>query len=35
MEEEAKKQGMLTLRQDGVMRVLEGRVGLEELLEVV
>src|SRR3989338_2033311 len=35
MEEEAKKQGMLTLRQDGIMRVLEGRVGLEELLEVI
>ncbi|MDP3762637.1 MAG: GspE/PulE family protein, partial [bacterium] len=35
IEDEAKKQGMLTLRQDGVMRVLEGKVGLEELLEVI
>ncbi|KKT57628.1 MAG: Type IV pilus assembly protein PilB [Candidatus Giovannonibacteria bacterium GW2011_GWC2_44_9] len=35
VEEEAKKQGMLTLRQDGVLRALEGRVGLEELLEVI
>ncbi|OGF61948.1 hypothetical protein A2926_00510 [Candidatus Giovannonibacteria bacterium RIFCSPLOWO2_01_FULL_44_40] len=33
--EEAKKQGMLTLRQDGLMRVLEGKIGLEELLEVI
>ncbi len=35
MEEEAKKQGMLTLRQDGILRVLDGKVGLEELLELI
>ena len=35
MEEEAKTKGMLTMRQDGIMRELEGRVGLEELLEVI
>ncbi|OGF87207.1 hypothetical protein A3B19_03150 [Candidatus Giovannonibacteria bacterium RIFCSPLOWO2_01_FULL_46_32] len=35
IEEEARKQGMTTLRQDGILRVLEGRVGLEELLEVI
>lgn len=35
MEEEAKKQGMLTLRQDGILRVLDGKVGLEELLEII
>ena len=35
MEEEAKKQGMLTLRQDGISRVLDGKVGLEELLEII
>ena len=34
IEEEAKKQGMITLKQNGMMRVLEGKVGLEELLEV-
>lgn len=34
IEEEAKKQGMVTLKQNGIMRVLEGKVGLEELLEV-
>jgi len=32
---EAKKQGMITLRQDGIMKVLEGKIGLEELLEVI
>lgn len=35
IEEEAKKQGMLTLRQDGILRVLDGKVGLEELLELI
>ena len=35
IEEEVKRRGMLTLRQDGIMRVLEGRIGLEDLLEVV
>lgn len=35
IEEEAKRQGMTTLRQDGILRVLDGRVGLEELLEVI
>lgn len=34
IEEEVKKQGMVTLKQNGIMRVLEGKVGLEELLEV-
>lgn len=34
IEEEAKRQGMLTLRQDGILKVIEGKVGLEELLEV-
>jgi len=34
IEEEAKKQGMVTLKQNGIMRVLEGKIGLEELLEV-
>mgnify|MGYP001576431404 FL=1 len=34
VEEEAKKQGMVTLKQNGIMRVLEGKIGLEELFEV-
>ncbi|MDP3710374.1 MAG: ATPase, T2SS/T4P/T4SS family [bacterium] len=33
--EEAKRQGMITMKQDGVMKVLAGKIGLEELLEVV
>jgi type IV pilus assembly protein PilB len=32
---EAKRQGMITMRQDGIKKVLSGRVGLEELAEVV
>ncbi len=35
IQEEAKKQGMLTMRQDGVLKVLDGTIGLEELLEVI
>lgn len=30
-----RKQGMTTMREDGVLKVLEGRVGLEELEEVI
>ena len=33
--EEAKRQGMITLRQDGILKVLQGKVGLEELSKVV
>ena len=33
--EEANRQGMLTMRQDGILKVLEGTVGVEELSEVV
>ncbi len=32
---EAKRQNMITMRQDGVLKVLRGVVGLEELFEVV
>ncbi len=32
--EEAKRQGMITMKQDGIMKVLKGVVGFEELLEV-
>ncbi|MFC1594825.1 GspE/PulE family protein [Patescibacteria group bacterium] len=32
---EAKRQGMMTMRQDGIIKVLQGRIGLEALKEVV
>jgi len=32
---EAKRQNMITMRQDGVLKVLKGVIGLEELFEVV
>ena len=34
MRAEAKRQGMITMFQDGILKVLEGVVSLEELLEV-
>ncbi|MEK7579585.1 MAG: ATPase, T2SS/T4P/T4SS family [Patescibacteria group bacterium] len=34
LREEAKRQGMLTMFQDGILKVIEGAVSLEELLEV-
>ena len=34
MREEAKRQGMITMFQDGIIKVLKGVVSLEELLEV-
>ncbi|HUO75713.1 MAG TPA: GspE/PulE family protein [Candidatus Paceibacterota bacterium] len=34
MREEAKRQGMVTMFQDGIMKVLDGICSLEELLEV-
>ncbi len=34
LREEAKRQGMLTMFQDGILKVLEGGISLEELLEV-
>lgn len=33
--EEARRQGMITIKQDGILKVLRGLIGLEELLEVV
>lgn len=35
IEEEAKRQGMLTLRQDGIIKALQGIVAIEEVLRVV
>ena len=32
--EEAKRQGMLTMKQDGVLKVLEGNTSVEEVLRV-
>ena len=32
--EEARRQGMITMKQDGVLKTLQGVMGLEELLEV-
>lgn len=32
---EARRQGMITMREDGILKVLEGKVGFEELSEVV
>jgi type IV pilus assembly protein PilB len=34
MKEEAKRQGMVTMYQDGIIKVLKGVISLEELLEV-
>lgn len=33
--EEARRQGMITMREDGILKVLSGTVGLEELAEVI
>jgi len=33
--EEAVRQGMVTMFQDGILKVLEGTIALEELLRVV
>ena len=35
IEKEAWRQGMITMHQDGILKVLDGVIGLEELLEVV
>ena len=35
VEQEALRQGMITMRQNGIMRVAEGKIGLEELFEVI
>ena len=32
--EEAKRQGIITMRQDGYMKVLDGKIGLEALIEI-
>ncbi len=34
LRQEAKRQGMITMFQDGILKVLKGIVSLEELLEI-
>ena len=33
--QEAARQNFITMRQDGILKVLEGVIGLEELLETI
>ena len=33
--EEAKRQGMITMKQDGIAKVLQGLISFEEMLRVV
>ncbi len=33
--EEARRQGMITMKQDGILKVLKGVIGLEQLFEIV
>ncbi len=35
IEKEAYRQGMITMHQDGILKVLNGEIGLEELMEVI
>lgn len=35
LDKEARNQGMITLREDGILKVLSGKIGLEELSEVI
>ena len=35
IEKEAKDQGMITIKQDGILKVLQGVTSLEEVLKVV
>ena len=35
IQEEARRQGMITMRQDGILKVLKGVISLEELFEVI
>jgi len=35
LEKEARNQGMITLREDGILKVFDGKIGIEELSEVI
>lgn len=32
---EARKQGMITMKEDGILKVIKGKIGLEELSEII
>lgn len=34
LEKEARRQGMITMREDGILKALEGKVGLEQLTQI-
>ncbi|MBI2507272.1 MAG: type II/IV secretion system protein [Candidatus Niyogibacteria bacterium] len=34
LEEEGRRQGMITMREDGILKVLDGRMGLEQLSQI-
>ena len=34
LEQEARRQGMITMREDGMLKVLEGQVGLEQITQI-
>ena len=34
LEREARRQGMITIREDGMLKVLDGRIGLEQLAQL-
>ena len=33
--EEARKQGMITMREDGILKIIKGKIGMEELWEII
>lgn len=35
LEKEARRQGMMMMREDGIMKVLDGRIGLEQLMQII
>ena len=34
IKEEAKRQGMVTMRQDGIIKILKGETSLEEIIRI-
>ena len=35
LKEEAKRQGMISIKQDGIMKALKGEISIEDVLRVV
>lgn len=33
--EEARKQGMITMKEDGILKIIKGKIGMEELWEII